>query len=89
MLQGASLIAVLQNNHSSTTGIAIYRGMCIPKTFTAQFETEAMQFVPARELLDIYFGEKVLLHALMVRAKIISPNKPFGGAPPEHQCAAC
>lgn len=72
LLKGALPIAILQSNNDPATGIAIYRGLCIPKTFMQQFETEAMRLVMARELLSVYFGDKALLHALMVHARIVS-----------------
>ncbi len=71
LLEGASLMAILQSNSNPTTGIAVYRGMCNPRVFSPQLETVAARFVPAGELLDIYFGDKAILQDLMVYNKII------------------
>lgn len=72
LLQGALPIAALQSNSDPTTDIAVYRGLCILKTFMRRFETEAIRLVMASELLNVYFGDKALLHALMVHARIVS-----------------
>jgi ADP-ribose pyrophosphatase YjhB (NUDIX family) len=69
LLLGANLIAVLENKANPTTGIAVYSGLCSVGPFVATGEIYETKFVTEKELLEIYFGDKILLSQLLKLSK--------------------
>jgi 8-oxo-dGTP pyrophosphatase MutT (NUDIX family) len=66
LLPGANVIAILESKTNSTTGIAVYRGVCsLAESFTGTDEIFETKFVTKKELLEIYFGDKKLLGQLL------------------------
>lgn len=69
LLPDVSLVAVLKSNQDPTTGINVYSGTCKVGAFKQKFETKAMRFVTRSELVDIYFGDKELIQAMLTMAE--------------------
>jgi 8-oxo-dGTP pyrophosphatase MutT (NUDIX family) len=65
LLPGATVRAVLDTTENSTTGIAVYRGVCREGPFAPTDEINDIKFVPAEELIRAYFDDKQLLQTLL------------------------
>ncbi|HSX32386.1 MAG TPA: NUDIX domain-containing protein [Candidatus Saccharimonadales bacterium] len=65
LLPGATIVALLESTQHPDTAIAVFSGYCAQKQFTPTDEIESVKFVSAQELLREYFGDTVLLGALL------------------------
>ncbi len=70
LLDNAYVIAVLISKRNPHTGIVVYTGTCKIGIFTPTNEIQTSKFVSKEQLLNIYFGDKLILHQLLDLATI-------------------
>lgn len=61
-------IAILESKTDPSTGIVVYRGICSVEQFTPTDEILERKIVSREELINLYFGNKKLLQALLETA---------------------
>lgn len=65
LLPDVRSVAILESTIMSTTGIVVYRGLCLVKPFTPTVEILERQLLSENELLDIYFGDQRIFKQLL------------------------
>lgn len=65
LLPGVKSVAMLESKAISKTGIVVYRGLCLVKSFAPTEKILERQLFSEDELLNIYFGDQGIFRKLL------------------------